>query len=34
MLNDKKDIISTIMGENKITDDEITTLLVEQLITQ
>lgn len=34
MLNDKKDIISTIMGENKITDEEITTLLVEQLITQ
>lgn len=30
MLNNKKDIISTIMGEKVLTDDEITTLLVEQ----
>lgn len=32
MLNTKKDIINTIMGENKLTDDEITTLLVEELM--
>ena len=32
MLNNKKDVISTIMGENALTEDEITTLLVEQLI--
>jgi hypothetical protein len=32
MLNNKKDIISTIMGENKLTEDEITDLLVEELI--
>lgn len=32
MLNTKKDIINTIMGENKLTDDEITTLLVDELI--
>lgn len=31
MLNNKKDIISTIMGEKVLTDDEITTLLVEQI---
>lgn len=31
MLNNKKDIISTIMGEKILTDDEITTLLVEQI---
>ena len=30
MLNNKKDIISTIMGEKVLSDDEITTLLVEQ----
>ena len=32
MLYNKKDIISTIMGENKLTEDEITDLLVEELI--
>lgn len=32
MLNNKKDVISTIMGENTLSEDEITTLLVEQLI--
>ena len=32
MLNNKKDVISTIMGEKTLTEDEITTLLVEQLI--
>lgn len=32
MLNNKKDIISTIMGEKTLTEEEITTLLVEQLI--
>ena len=31
MLNNKKDIISTIMGEKNLNEDEITTLLVEQL---
>ncbi len=31
MLNNKKDIISTIMGEKILTEDEITTLLVEQI---
>jgi hypothetical protein len=31
MLNNKKDIISTIMGEKVLTNDEITTLLVEQI---
>jgi len=32
MLRNKKDIISTIMGEKTITEDEITALLAEQLI--
>ncbi len=32
MLKNKKDVISTIMGEKKLTDDEITDLLSEQLI--
>ena len=32
MLRNKKDVISTIMGEKKLTDDEITDLLSEQLI--
>lgn len=32
MLNTKKDIINTIMGENKLSDDEITALLVDELI--
>ena len=32
MLNNKKDVISTIMGEKTLTEDEITTLLVEQLM--
>ena len=32
MLRNKKEIINTILGENTLTDDEITTLLVEQLI--
>lgn len=31
MLNSKKDIISTIMGEKKLTDDEITQLLLDEL---
>ena len=34
MLNNKKDVISTIMGDKKLTDDDITTLLVDELITQ
>lgn len=33
MLNCKKDVISTIMGDKKLTDDEITALLVDELIT-
>lgn len=32
MLNTKKDIINTIMGENKLTEDEITALLVDELM--
>jgi SWI/SNF-related matrix-associated actin-dependent regulator 1 of chromatin subfamily A len=32
MLNTKKNIINTIMGENKLTDDEITELLLNELI--
>ena len=32
MLNNKKDVISTIMGEKTLTEDEITALLVEQLM--
>lgn len=32
MLRNKKDVISTIMGEKTITEDEITALLAEQLI--
>ena len=32
MLRNKKEIINTILGENTLTDDEITTLLVEELI--
>jgi SWI/SNF-related matrix-associated actin-dependent regulator 1 of chromatin subfamily A len=32
MLNNKKDVISTIMGDKKLTDDEITALLVDDLI--
>ena len=31
MLNNKKDIISTIMGEKILNEDEITTLLVEEI---
>jgi SWI/SNF-related matrix-associated actin-dependent regulator 1 of chromatin subfamily A len=31
MLNNKKDVISTIMGEKILSEDEITTLLVEQI---
>ena len=34
MLNNKKDVISTIMGDKKLTDDDITALLVDELITQ
>jgi SWI/SNF-related matrix-associated actin-dependent regulator 1 of chromatin subfamily A len=34
MLNNKKDVISTIMGDKKLTDDEITALLVDDLIIQ
>ena len=34
MLNNKKDVISIIMGDKKLTDDEITTLLVDDLIIQ
>lgn len=34
MLNDKKDVISTIMGDKKISDDEITTLLVDEIINE
>jgi len=33
MLNNKKDVISTIMGDKKLTEDEITALLVDELIT-
>jgi hypothetical protein len=32
MLNNKKDIISTIMGDKKISEDEINALMVEQLM--
>jgi hypothetical protein len=32
MLNSKKDIINIIMGDKKLTEDEITTLLVDDLI--
>jgi SWI/SNF-related matrix-associated actin-dependent regulator 1 of chromatin subfamily A len=32
MLNTKKDIIATIMNEKELTEDEITTLLVDNLI--
>lgn len=32
MLRNKKDIISTIMGEKTLTEDEITAILAEQLI--
>lgn len=31
MLNNKKDVISTIMGEKTMTEDEITNLLIEKL---
>ena len=31
MLNNKKDVISTIMGDKTFSEDEITTLLVEQI---
>jgi SWI/SNF-related matrix-associated actin-dependent regulator 1 of chromatin subfamily A len=31
MLNNKKDVISTIMGDKILSEDEITTLLVEQI---
>jgi hypothetical protein len=31
MLNIKKDIIATIMGEKELTEDEITKLLIENL---
>ena len=34
MLTTKKDIISIIMGEKKLTDDEITALLAEQLLNE
>ena len=34
MLNNKKDVISTIMGDKKLTEDEITALLVDELIIQ
>jgi SWI/SNF-related matrix-associated actin-dependent regulator 1 of chromatin subfamily A len=33
MLNSKKDIINIIMGDKKLTEDEITALLVDDLIT-
>lgn len=32
MLNNKKDIISVIMGDTKLTEDEITTLLVDEIL--
>jgi hypothetical protein len=32
MLKNKKDVISTIMGEKVMTEDEITELLIEQLL--
>lgn len=32
MLNNKKDVISTIMGDKKLTEDEITNILLEQFI--
>jgi len=31
MLQNKKDVIATIMGEKKLTEDEITTLMVDEL---
>jgi hypothetical protein len=32
MLKNKKDVISTIMGEKIMTEDEITNILIEQLL--
>ena len=32
MLNNKKDVISTIIGDKKMTDEEITVLMTEQLM--
>lgn len=34
MLNNKKDVISTIMGDKKMSDEEITTLMVDELINE
>jgi len=34
MLNDKKDVISIIMGDKKYTDDEINALMVEELMNE
>jgi hypothetical protein len=31
-LNSKKDIITTIVGDKKLTDEEITVLMTEQLM--
>jgi len=31
MLNNKKDVISTIMGDKTFNEDEITTLLVDKI---
>jgi len=34
MLNNKKDVISTIIGDKKMTDEEITVTMTEQLMNE
>jgi hypothetical protein len=34
MLNNKKDVISAIIGDKKMTDEEITVAMTEQLINE
>jgi hypothetical protein len=34
MLRNKKDIISTIMGDKKLTDEEITVIMTEELMNE
>jgi hypothetical protein len=34
MLRNKKDVIATIMGDKKLTDDEITVLMTEELMSE
>ena len=33
-LKDKKDVINTILGDKKLTDDEITAILIEELMNE